>query len=591
MSIRFKCPSCQKNLVVRDELAGKRVSCPSCKKPAAVPAPVGQIADLEALAAAAFGDEPAPAPLGATPIAATPNAAGDAAARSAAATIDLTCPYCDEAVKFPADQAGKQEPCPKCKRIVKVPLLKKTGPKDWREVHKGPSAALTTQPQQLAGAWGTTEKARVSRDALEEADAVIEEVEPLGVVGWIKRGVLAAAVVAVLVFVFIWFTRQKKEATQTDALDRALKLLKEMEENARDKKAAVKDKMPPGFSAALRRSAGEYYVRKNDPAKGREYLLQARLDAVTPVQVDREMLLIRIAREQLRLAGNDKEVEEKTRLRWEDALKEVNQTCAVLTSTEARVQAVCALTPALAARGQETRAVQLAGTLRNEEKPAKDRAYSPLEAQQEGLKIWLKQKVVIKPPDPAREITDGLARTAYAQGTARQHEYPKALEYVQAKGLPSDQFRAALDVSAIACAAGKADEAKPFVVFAVKIVGKGGALPRPDLFDLVRLTAQAGDVEKSQEYAEQLPREYRGWAQLDWLHLRLNKADGEADVKLVDAVGVKDSLPRALAWEAWARHQARAGRGRAVEEIADKMDDKRFRPFLFTGIALGVQDR
>jgi hypothetical protein len=37
MAISFACPSCEENLKVRDELAGKRVKCPGCGEPVAVP--------------------------------------------------------------------------------------------------------------------------------------------------------------------------------------------------------------------------------------------------------------------------------------------------------------------------------------------------------------------------------------------------------------------------------------------------------------------------------------------------------------------------------------------------------------------------
>ena len=38
MSIRFSCPSCDRALRVREELAGKRIRCPQCQQPASVPA-------------------------------------------------------------------------------------------------------------------------------------------------------------------------------------------------------------------------------------------------------------------------------------------------------------------------------------------------------------------------------------------------------------------------------------------------------------------------------------------------------------------------------------------------------------------------
>jgi len=37
MAIKFTCPNCQKQLSVKDQLAGKKGNCPFCKKPLTVP--------------------------------------------------------------------------------------------------------------------------------------------------------------------------------------------------------------------------------------------------------------------------------------------------------------------------------------------------------------------------------------------------------------------------------------------------------------------------------------------------------------------------------------------------------------------------
>src|SRR5262245_15548883 len=130
MPIRFKCPSCQKALVVREQYAGKRVPCPSCKKPIVIPAPTAHAADVEALALAALSDAAAAAEKKAAPAAAP------------APPIEMTCPYCGEPIKFDASLGGQQAPCPnpECKRIIKVPKPVSDQPRDWRELEKGPSA-------------------------------------------------------------------------------------------------------------------------------------------------------------------------------------------------------------------------------------------------------------------------------------------------------------------------------------------------------------------------------------------------------------------------------------------------------------------
>src|SRR3989442_287090 len=164
MSIRFKCPHCQKALVVKDEVAGKKGACPACKQAVQIPVPVSQ-AEAESLAISMFADSPAPqAEAQATPV---PEAA------SANGTIDFDCPMCGDPIKLSAELGGKQAPCPLCKNIIKVPKLKADEKKDWRAMHTRPSAALANQPAAPGGAWGSaTHKGKVSGEALEEAGRV-----------------------------------------------------------------------------------------------------------------------------------------------------------------------------------------------------------------------------------------------------------------------------------------------------------------------------------------------------------------------------------------------------------------------------------
>src|SRR5438876_11058813 len=136
MPIRFKCPHCQKGLVVKEQMAGKKAACPACKKVLSVPALRSRPADLEEFAAAALSDA-GPATPKTTP----------AAEAADGAPIETVCPYCDTRVTFAAEMGGKQAPCPngECRRIIKVPLPHGERPRDWREVKAGP-AARANQP-------------------------------------------------------------------------------------------------------------------------------------------------------------------------------------------------------------------------------------------------------------------------------------------------------------------------------------------------------------------------------------------------------------------------------------------------------------
>ena len=96
--------------------------------------------DVEAEAAAALGDEPKPE-----------------AEAPPAATIDFTCPNCDEELHLSLDLAGNVNRAPKCKRIIKVPEPAKRDPANWRQTGPSlPSGAKRVVQQAPEGAWNAS---------------------------------------------------------------------------------------------------------------------------------------------------------------------------------------------------------------------------------------------------------------------------------------------------------------------------------------------------------------------------------------------------------------------------------------------------
>src|SRR5438132_2483408 len=234
MAIKFRCPHCRKNLSVKDHLAGKKAQCPACRKPLTIPssgsARLPAPADVEALAAAALAEEPkVPAPA------------------VEQATVEFKCYYCDETVRVSADLAGKQTPCPECRRIIKVPLLEKRQPKDWRTLDtRLPAGVRRDVGPPPEGAWDTA-SVGVSRQALVEAQAVPQTRRRLTTGQWIKRGTAAAAGVLMLGGVAWMVTQSLAFSRQNQALAKALE--------------GVGDKLRPEEVAEIHRGAGEYYVR------------------------------------------------------------------------------------------------------------------------------------------------------------------------------------------------------------------------------------------------------------------------------------------------------------------------------------------
>src|SRR5436190_16191084 len=194
MTLKFSCPHCRKAIRVKEELAGKKAKCPACQQVLTIPTVARSTSptaaksttesDLEAQALAALAEQSPSSP-----------------APASTKTIDFQCSFCDEKISLSADLAGKRAPCPECRRIIKVPLLEKADPKDWRKVdvhaplirdHRGAPA-----PE---GAWGSeVSRGRVSRQALLEAGALPVIKEKSTSRQWTHRIGLAVLTVFVLV--------------------------------------------------------------------------------------------------------------------------------------------------------------------------------------------------------------------------------------------------------------------------------------------------------------------------------------------------------------------------------------------------------
>lgn len=353
MPIKIKCPSCQKVLVVKEGMAGKRAACPACKHVLTVPATSAAPAPASAAArpAPAVANPPRAAPprpaQSKPPASPPPSADVENLAASLLAdepkpedagpaeTIDLTCPMCDEPVKMSIALAGKQAPCPLCKRVIKVPVPQDPSKRNWRQQDAKPMAARRDTEPAPEGAWGsTTEKSIVSREALEEAEALpAYQRGPLTVRQWITRGVIAATLLVVIIggtlFAMSWFANRKINKLADDATSYAA------------------DKRTPD-AAVIHLGATRYHLRRNerdcirDDKKDRGAvnqinLARGKLSGQSSAECD--ALLGELALLQLDLAGSKKEVEDHQRISWDDAVQEAVRTTQAIT-TGARNEAV-----------------------------------------------------------------------------------------------------------------------------------------------------------------------------------------------------------------------------------------------------------
>jgi hypothetical protein len=361
MAIKFPCPKCEKPLRVKDELAGKRGKCPGCGSMVNVPAaqeetvpkeswwsepgaaketvteaPTPPPVDVEAEAAAALSDEPAQEDL--------PD------------KLEFECPMCGDQITMPVAEAGKRAPCPMCGRIIKVPEIEKKGPTDWRRVGKGiPSGAKQAQVEAPKDSWGmggTTQT--VSREALEEADALPTRGPGLTLRQKITRGVLIVAAIGgvVLTGMFIldwWNARGERNA---------------MEEVARWAEKAEKEGSRVD-AGALYCQTGVYYSlgdsknveEANNNLKKAISLLTA--NAGGGGGLDRDAMLMELSLRIVDLGGPKEKVDIGQAISWDDVHKQIIRTLGAMSDPEARRHAVKEVTARLIAHNEGARALPL----------------------------------------------------------------------------------------------------------------------------------------------------------------------------------------------------------------------------------------
>lgn len=577
MPIRFKCPHCKKPLSVKDHLAGKKGACPACKKPITIPAPVAAAADLEEFAARSLADEPAPA---------TAAAKADGAPAAPAGTIDFTCPFCDAELHLPAEQGGKQAPCPECKHILKIPKLIADRAKDWREVQSsGPSAALANQPKELEGAWGTaTSKSKVSREALEEADAIVDEdEEPVGVGRWIKRGALAVVLIGVAVFGYTTWSDSRRESRNLADINKAVEHME-------------KAKLPTLWAAEVHRGAGEFFLRAKNVDMARKHLLSA-FTAIPDTRksaaehIDADACLIDLALTLIDLGGTAEQAENKERIEWKELSADLRRVIEKIQSPDARLVAIQEVGGKLLRTGMNGVALDVANALRG----AGDTG--PPSLATSGLVAMLlaldnDKEAASLLPNP-KETMDPLARIGYAEGYSRKKKYDEARAILQTKPVQPDCWHAAV---AAAVAAGQSADpaaAKQFVEEALK-EWKTVRHKRPHpflVFQFVRVAARVdpSGIKELLKSTGPVEKHLKARAMLEWLLVHLEQSTTPVDFSLADEIGDKESPAFAVACAAIGRHKAKLGY--RSEVLATAPPDERIRAFLHFAAALGDQDR
>jgi hypothetical protein len=587
MPIRFKCPNpvCRKPLVVKDHLGGKKAACPACKKPLTVPTLVAPPANIEDFAAAALADAPATADAGDT-----------------GGPIRLECPFCAEPVEFAANLAGKQAPCPnpECRRIVKVPVPAKAKATDWRQAGlSGPMGTRENVQKAVEAQQAANVRiGRVSLEALEEAGALPIEQELVTtadkVKRWIRRVAVTALAVAVIALSWSWLTRKQQESREKEALTKVRQWLDQWSKLDAAEAARLPEEEREALRlqcAELHRALGSFLIRD---AQNKKTLDQARLEFLgaraeadhAKASPQRDLILADLALSQIDLGGTDEEIASKVRMKWDDVQTELSRTLGKISSREGQLFALREVVSALLVRGQKPVAIGLAIDM--------SKSAALLTSQQVAALLATNgaadAAAILKAPDQPDARLDLATRLGYAEGRARQGDFPGARKLALEKGVPLDRLQAALGVAAVALQARNNTEAAVILDDIFGLLGgelKEATVPPLLLWQAARVAAWAGTRDQVKVLVGRIQdADCASRAELEDVYSRLDLA-GEADPDLVTN---KKTLAYGQALELLARARTRQGSSDVIMLMMDGTEE-RLRPFLYAGIALGEKDR
>jgi hypothetical protein len=405
MPVQFSCNACKKKFKAADKFAGKTIPCPNCKVPLIVPAlPAGSIKpetpppiasvktksqaeqDIEAMAALALEETKQEEEV-------------------APQFIQFECTFCDEKVSFPIDLGGKQAPCPGCRRILKVPMpvvVKKTGP-DWKkQPDKRPSGALRKEEPELEGTWNSTMDT-VSRDALLEAGAIVEEYEPLTRAEKIKRTVMVLVVLVSGLLGFYYYSSYQGKVNG-DAQIAKIEL---------SIKSGDLANFAGEIKAVLLAGIASYRLSENPdiPASKIKKTLQSALASLDKASslFEKDFALLELSRSIVELGGGKDDVRDNKKLKWDEVQKFLKQPFESFTIPEIKLLALKEATSSFIASGETDRALAFASQVLSGSAVSKDKKiddHSDFLAVV-GMELFKAQKI-----DASKQILESI-RTRY----------------------------------------------------------------------------------------------------------------------------------------------------------------------------------
>ena len=369
MPVQFSCNACKKKFKAADKFAGKTIPCPNCKVSLVVPA----------LPAVSIPPEITPPQ---SSVKTKSQAEQDIEAMAALALeetkqeedvvpqfIQFECTFCDEKISLPIDLGGKQAPCPGCRRILKVPMpavVKSSGP-DWKkQPDKRPSGALRKEELELEGTWNSTMDT-VSRDALLEAGAIVEEYEPLTRAEKIKRAVTVLVVLVSGLLGFLYYNSYQGKVNGDSQIAK-------IELNIKSGELA---NASGEIKAVLLAGIASYRLSENPeiPASKIKKTLQSALASLDKASslFEKDFALLELSRSIVELGGGKDDVRDNKKLKWDEVQKFLKQPFESFTIPEIKLIALKEATASFIANGETDRALAFASQVLSGSAVSKDK--------------------------------------------------------------------------------------------------------------------------------------------------------------------------------------------------------------------------
>jgi hypothetical protein len=481
----------------------------------------------------------------------------------------------------------------------------------------------------------------VSGQALKEADATGEELEPRPLKQKLLFVLVPLGLVAGLVFGVVYWMKSRTE-------NKEHRLVQEAQEEFKRAAEGLPKEEVPVFDAVLHVAAGEHAVRHNTREKlkeGMDEFARAREALRALSSPARNAACAELAVATLELGGTEEQAREQIRIRWTrdvnlkirpnerlfTVFEELQKTLGLVAGAdlEYRTHLARRLTRELVKRGQGVTALELipralfappeepearavvaleiyradkgSPLVRKTADEFKARAAelakaAPVPASIETLFLVLGEKsplIVSKPPAGAG--APDATRFAYVGWHALKGEGEEALALARRAGPPEVQVRAL-----VLCADWLPDPV-PALDAAGGILGaavkskKDGSVSPYAVLRLAQIAAAAGRPDQAKQFADFLADDgLKAWARGDAVRLRVGLAPKErADEVWAE---VPDDAKKYRAGHAWGRFWV----ARQNTRVSGKRDDEvkaasawpaALAPFGKAGVALGLQDR